>query len=420
VANQKSMRAVFNSLGSNYNWQYVWHSLKTFFGSSRSNSSDSQQLSNLLEKKLGGKAFLFYKGRDAIEFLLRSAQIGEGDLVLTQALSCFAIEEAIIRAGASPAYVDTEENALNLSVNTLEQSYQQLKESGDAKKPRAVIVQNLLGVNADITGIKNWCQKHNLILILDLAQSFGISNTLTDLADGLVLSFGRDKIIDAVSGGAAIIKNNTKFPTSAQVFSLQVSARVGFEVMLRDKLYPVTTWMIRSLNGFGLDKLIFAIGQATGVLGSPTASPTKSMTVLPNFHASLALLMLDNLQKQIYHRRKIARYYLENLRDQKNIQLLTTAKDIEEEVPTRFAVLLDKPDILALWLAQRQIFLSDRWYRMPADSGRLQKKSAYSPGSCVNTENIVNSIFNLPTHINCTLLQAANVVEKIKNYELRN
>ena len=158
-----------------------------------------------LEKDWSSQVILTAKGRDAIELALKNLNLKAGDQVLTQAFSCVALEQAIQRAGFDPVFVDCAPGKLNFSVPQLKQALKQ------AHQAKAVIVQHSLGYPAEIAQIKQFCSKQDLVLIEDLAQAYGAKDLqrepLGTDADCLVLSFGKDKILDAVQGGAVIASN---------------------------------------------------------------------------------------------------------------------------------------------------------------------------------------------------------------------
>ncbi len=376
---------LFNSLGSNYNLKFALTALAQLI---RSDKSAPAELKKKLKKRFGGKVYLFHKGRDAIQFSLESLGIGKGADVLTQAFACYAVEEAIKRTGANPVYADVEKNTLNYSVSTLQQAYQQ------AENPQAVIVQNILGYPADIVAIKAWCQKHNLLLIEDLAQSFGAKSSegkeLGSYGDAVVLSFGRDKIVDAVSGGAAIIKPNNPYDIRAETEPRSV---LPLGTVSRDMFYPFLTWGIRSMWSIGLGRLLWKFSYSLNLLISPTQTLVAKKVMLPVEYAKLALIQLDNLERQLKHRRKISHIYHQHLRSS-----LADKTLISRGTCLRYPFVVDDPDKLANQLARKGFFLSDRWYQAPVDCGRIECLSVYKQGTCPNAENLSNHIFNLPTH----------------------
>ncbi len=396
------MKPIFNSLGSNYDFSFACRAL---FFLLAPGSSARTALSRELESRFGGEAHLLYKGRDAIQCALEGLGIGRGDGVLTQALTCYAIEEAILRTGAIPVFVDIEKDHLNLSVATLQHTY------GRAHTPRAVIVQNTLGVPADMEEIKKWCSEKKLVLIEDLAQSIGaVSSTgkmLGSYGDAVVLSFGRDKIVDAVSGGAVIFRR----PANHKI---ETSGRVHTGTIIKDMIYPALTWKIRKTHRILLGKIILRLFRNVGLMTSAVASPTATATPMPAPHARLTLYQWHKLDEGLAHRRKIGQTYLAHLNEKANI--LTSKQIVEQGANLRLPMVVENPDDLIKHLSFSNIYLADRWYRSPVDCGNLPVKSIYKQGTCPNAEKLSRTVVNLPTHINVGEKDAVRIANAVNNY----
>jgi perosamine synthetase len=403
---------IFHSLGSNYSSEFVTASLKNIFFP---DSAAKEKLRSSLNQRFQGKSFLFYKGRDAIEFAFRAYGIGANATVLTQAFTCLAIEEAITRAGATPMFVDLEKEQLNPSVVTLEKALKK------ATNVRAVLIQHTLGYPADIQQIQQWCKKNNLLLIEDLAQSLGAldadGNEVGMYADVVICSFGRDKIIDTVAGGASIFKK-----AGFHIESISVDKKVPFPIILRDMLYPFFTSIIRNTHQIGVGKILFQVLKRLNLLTSPIESPTRKMAELPAQYAALALFQFKNLEAQLLHRRTIARKYSEELQKMNlpNVTVLfefTSEKKLGQCVHQRFPIIVKDPGALSKELAKQQIYLSDRWYRKAVDFGSLKKKTEYEAGSCPNAEELAQYIFNLPTHQFISQDDTQKILQAIKKFE---
>lgn len=183
--------SIFNSLGSNYDFNFV---LKSLF------SRGNDDLKSFLENKYKGQVTLVYKGREAIELAL--GNINKGSLVGINDFTCIAVYEAVKKAGMEVEYLDIDKGELNFSAETLKK----------AVNVKAVIIQNTLGYPCDIEKIAQICKEKKIILIEDLAHSIGTRYENGEEAgmvgDFVVLSFSQDKIIDAVSGGALISRIN--------------------------------------------------------------------------------------------------------------------------------------------------------------------------------------------------------------------
>lgn len=406
-----SSKYIFHSLGANYTWQSVTAALLPGF------------VNNQLEKLVGSisskwqakQVILTYKGRDAIELALRGLGIGDDDVVLTQAFACCAIEEAIVRVGAKPIYVDISNENLNLTTNTLQAVWQKLSLSKKTKV--ALIVQHMLGQPAAMIQIANWCKKNNILLIEDLAQSAGAmlgdNHEVGEWGEAIVYSFGQDKIIDSVSGGAVVFKS--------QPVNLPELAYPPTTAVIRDVFYPLITKLITVGFGSGWGKVVFWLAKWLGWLRSPAGSPTNYASVFAAPLAKLANLSWRAQPQNLKHRRKLAAIYWQELQ-QAGLQswcLSVTAKNINLAAWQRFPIVLPKDvDIIELnaYLKQRGYYLSDRWYRQPVDSGNLPFLSSYKLGSCVVVEDMANRVYNLPTHRGVSEEKAWQLVQLLSQF----
>jgi perosamine synthetase len=356
-----------------------------------------------LKKELGkfwpGEINLVYKGRDAIDLCLRRYGIDKNsDGVMTQAFTCGAIEEGIGRAGATPLYVDIDKKKLNPTVDILEKAWNNNKQL----KIKAIIIQHSLGNPADIKDIYNWTQKKKILLIEDLAQSFGAKDNdeklLGSYADAIILSFGRDKIIDAVSGGAIVYKTK---PTNNLLEEINSPKK---HIVIKDLSYPFFTWLIRSTFNIGVGKIIHKFLKKINWFYSPVNSPTNKITSLPSAMAALALIQIRDFSKNHQHRKKMFKLYSEKL-SSLPIKIITNSGSF-----LRFVFLTsDHQGLIESW-RKNNIHLSDRWYRQAVDCGSRGCSKFYSAGSCINAEEVSNQIVNLPTHQKISLKDAEKIV----------
>lgn len=404
------MRSVFNSLGSNYSAQFVVSALANCFVSSN-NSVEK------LEQKLGtifsGTAVGVYKGRDAIATAL-SVLLPKSSQILTQALSCYAVEEGILRAGMHAVYADVAKNSTNLSTQTIAKAYK--------KNPTitAVLVQHSLGIPADILQIRKWCTENKILLIEDIAQGYGGTDEAGSVvgthSDVVICSFGRDKIIDAVSGGAVIFKNLTQAEYE-KVRQLRLEYQtVPFKVVLSDLLYPLITTIVRKTHHLGFGKLVFVVSKRLGILSSPIMSKLQTSALLHPAYASLALLSLESVNTQLAHRKQIAQIYFSHLRSLPQLQMLVGSKLIERSSNLRFSfICTQKSDVqrIITLLKNNSVYISDRWYRAAVDCGSFACKTAYKTGSCINGEYIAQRVINLPTHKEISPQLAEQISKKI-------
>lgn len=401
------MKTVFNSLGVNYSSRFRRLAWRQLFNPDR---SAPERLLRQLENEFQGKAVLTYKGRQAITLALQLLGIKSGDLVFAQAFTCHAVETAIIESGAKAVFVDLASNSLNFSVKELDES---LAKVG---VPRALVVQHTLGFPARMQQIRAWCNQHQVLLIEDLAQAVGAridGKPVGSWADAVVLSFGRDKILDAVSGGACIIKNQAA-ANSLSSMKVQLLPVAKIDLLI-DLLYPQLTWLIRSTDLIYVGKAVYKILRLLKILKSPVWTRTNQPQLLPSSLAALAELAWQELPTNLEHRKTIGKIYQTNLKS----ELLLTNSQVEPNY-LRFPILVERPQELIAALKKEKIYLSDRWYRQPVDSGALCYSSHYQSGSCPQAEIASKNIVNLPTHQSIDRKAAARIIEIINRHQHAN
>ncbi len=395
---------IFNSLGSNYSWQDAFVALRGFFSPEK---SSFDQLIALLNQVFPGYSVTpTYKGRDALELVLRSLGVGVGDVVLTQAFSCYAVEEAIIRCGAKPLYYDIDRAALVPTATTLNQALQRnTVESSSGIKVAAIIAQFSLGNCSSATAIEDWAREHQIAYVADLAQAIGIKQNEAFFGAGaaaIVISTGRDKVWDGMSGGFALTRvpiRNALVPTD----------EVGLIQTIRDCVYPILTILIRKLYPIYLGKLLHFLVTKMGLFYSPIESVYRRTTQMPLGLATFLLHRWSTIESDLLHRKVIAKVYYKLLGDQS----LIDEKAIEGGTNLRFPVFVENPHEIILKLEEHGIYIADRWYRKPVDSGSFQYASHYQLGSCPNAEIIAEHCINLPTHQLITPKIAKQIAELV-------
>ncbi len=104
-------------------------------------------------------------GTDALHLAVLAANIKPGDEVITTPFTFIATAEAICYAGAVPVFVDVDPRTFNIVPELIEEKI--------TPRTKAVIPVHIFGQPADMPAISDICQRHNLVLIEDCAQSFG-------------------------------------------------------------------------------------------------------------------------------------------------------------------------------------------------------------------------------------------------------
>ena len=152
-------------------------------------------------------------GTDALWMALLGLNVGEGDEVITSPGTFIATAEAISFCGATPVFVDIDEQTYNINPSLIE--------SAITPKTRAIIPVHLFGQPADMDPILEIARKHNLVVVEDACQSHGAEYTgrrAGSLADAGCFSFYPGKNLGAYGEAGAVVTNNQELAKKLRMF----------------------------------------------------------------------------------------------------------------------------------------------------------------------------------------------------------
>jgi len=183
-----------------------------------------------LESKIG--EFLDIKhviscanGTDALTMLYMAYNIGAGDAVFCPDITFFASVEPVMLLGATPVFCDIDAKTFNLSLESLEKQIHAVRREGKLN-PRAVVAVDFLGNPMDYTALARLCEKYQLLLIEDAAQSFGgdfQGRKCGSFGDSAATSFFPAKPLGCYGDGGAIMTNDDEIAKICQ--SLRVHGK---------------------------------------------------------------------------------------------------------------------------------------------------------------------------------------------------
>lgn len=160
-------------------------------------------------------------GTSAIHLALKCLGVGQGDVVFCSTLTFSATANPILYQGAEPVFIDSEYESWNMCPIALQKAFDDAKENN--KMPKAVIVVNLYGQSADYDKLIEICDKYNVPIIEDAAESLGAtykerqSGTIGEIG---IYSFNGNKII-TTSGGGMIVSNTEEYTKKALFWATQ-------------------------------------------------------------------------------------------------------------------------------------------------------------------------------------------------------
>lgn len=361
-----------------------------------------------LKLRFGYDAFTFASGRESLLALLLAFDLPAGSEVVIQGYTCVVVPNAIKAAGLKPVYADIDPETLNLTPETVQTVATPLT--------RVVICQHTFGIPSRAQELKALCDQHKWILIEDCAHVLpdrsGPSEILTH-ADHAILSFGRDKAISGIGGGAAL----TKHPeTARRLTEIHQRAR---EVRLLDVFrlleYPSRmAHIVRPLTGFKLAGFFVALQKLLGLFIPVLTSAEKqghmprTLRKMPNTLAALARHELANLEQLNDHRRALTKKYLE-ASAQHGWKVM---RGIMPSLPLqKFPMFIQNAASIRATLKQQNIHLDDGWTGCVVCPESCDIAAAgYKPGRDPHAETAAESVLSLPTHKTMTLAQADELI----------
>jgi dTDP-4-amino-4,6-dideoxygalactose transaminase len=351
---------------------------------------------------------LFSSGRSALTALLTACGVGEGDEVILQAFTCMVVPNAIRFTGATPIYADIDGSA-NIDPTGIEKAI--------TSRTKAIIVQHTFGTPADMDSVMHIARTNHLLVIEDCAHALGAvykGRKVGTIGDGAIFSFGRDKILSSVFGGAVLVKE-TGIAQKLRTIENHASYPSVFWIA-QQLLHPISMGIILPLYTSGIGKLFLVILQKLHFLSFPVSKsellgnrPKKYIQRYPN---ALAYLLMGQLQKSdryFKNRQAISSYYERKLKAM-HIPYLDNR---ETSARLRFGMVTGQSQRIIRGAKQKGVLLGN-WYHNVVDPvGSDMNKAGYEKGSCPKAEQLAKTIVNLPTRI--TQKQADWVIRNIQS-----
>ena len=142
-------------------------------------------------------------GTDALHLALRALNIGAGDEVISVAFTFVATTEAIGIVGATPVFVDIDENTFNMDASKIEEKI--------TPRTKAIIPVHLYGQPCDMDTIMAVAKKHNLHVIEDCCQAIGAKykgQMVGTFGDIGCYSFYPTKNLGGMGDGGMLVTNS--------------------------------------------------------------------------------------------------------------------------------------------------------------------------------------------------------------------
>ncbi|MAF85436.1 MAG: aminotransferase DegT [Dehalococcoidales bacterium] len=159
-----------------------------------------EKFEEMLADYIGVKyAVVFNSGTSALHAAPLSCGIGKGDEVIVPSFTFIATANTPLFVGAKPVFADIEEKTYGLDPEDVEGKI--------TPRTKAILPIHYGGSPCFMHELKQVAERHNLLLIEDVAESFGAAiggNKAGSFGDCATLSFCANKVITTGEGGAVV------------------------------------------------------------------------------------------------------------------------------------------------------------------------------------------------------------------------
>lgn len=290
----------------------------------------------------------------------------DGDEIIVPANTFIASILAISLNGLKPVLVEPELETYLIDPYKIEEKITQ--------KTKGILVVHLYGQTCQMEKISSIAQKYSLKIIEDAAQAHGAyskEKRAGNLGDVAAFSFYPSKNLGALGDAGAVTTNHSEL---AQ--------------------------MVRALANYGSPE--------------PYVFMEKGINArMDEFHAIVLREKLKNLDKENQKRRKIAKFYLQNIKNP--LITLPTFRRPNEHVWHLFVIRTKYRDQLKDYLEKHNISTLIH-YPIPP-----HKQLAYKDWNTLNfpiTEKIHNEVLSLPLCPTMTLKEAKEVVKIVNSFKV--
>ena len=301
-------------------------------------------------------------GLDSITIALMANGIKTGDEVIIPAFTFIATALAVEKAGATPVFVDVEEETMQMDPCEIERAI--------TVKTKAIIPVFLYGQCSDMGRIEKIANEYNLKIIIDAAQAHGAmygNKKLGQLGDAVCFSFYPGKNLGALGDAGAIITND-----ESCYHVMKMMTNYGSETKYHHDIYGMNS---------RLDEV----------------------------QASFLRIKLRYLDKMIDERQRIAYRYLKEINN-KSVEL--PVEKYGKHVWHIFAIHVENRDEFRHILAEKGIETNIH-YPIPVHLQKSFEDYGFKKGDYPITERLSKTELSLPLYYGMTEEEQSYVIDII-------
>ncbi len=221
-------------------------------------------------------------GTDALTLALKAWGIVPGDAVFVPDFTFFSSAEVVSLEGATPVFVDVEEDTFNMDPKDLEQAIRATLSEG-LLKPRVIIAVDLFGQPADYPRIREIADRYGLLILEDGAQGFGGqigTRRACSFGDISTTSFFPAKPLGCYGDGGAVFTDNDEWAALIRSYRIHGkgtdkydNVRIGLNSRLDTLQAAVLLVKLKAFEEYELDAVNAAAGRYNSLLDGIVETP---------------------------------------------------------------------------------------------------------------------------------------------------
>lgn len=314
-------------------------------------------------------------GSDALVLASDILGFKDGKEVITSPFTFLASASCIAKNGAKPVFVDIDSETFEMDVEKAEAAV--------TEKTVGIIPIHLFCQMADMDGIMDIAKRHNLKVLEDAAEAFGMrwkgngselkhSGTIGDMG---VFSFFPTKTLGAYGDGGMIVTNDDELGELARIYRVHGATRKYH--------YDYLGYNSR----------------------------------LDTLQAAILLVKMKHINTAIKKRETVASWYRERLKDVPEVKL-PVIKGVQQPVYYVFNILAQKRDELAAYMKENEVQYSI-YYPEPLHTQKCFSYLGYKEGDFPVAEKAMKEILALPIYPEITEDEVDFVCDTIKKFYKR-
>ena len=303
-------------------------------------------------------------GTDAIIIALKALNIKKGDEVIVPSLTFSASVFSITEVGAKPVFIDVKPKSLDIDVSKIQKKIN--------KKTKAIMVVHLYGRPVEMDKLLSLAKQNNLKVIEDCAESLGAKykkKMTGSFSDVSCFSF-HNKLIATGEGGMILTNNYNILKKINLLRNPAPDNRTNFKYI--------------SLN-----------------------------SRMSNVNSAIGLGQLENLNKFVFKKRLVSKFYKKYLENINGIEFFDEQKNCFSTY-WRHSILIKNVNLknkLINYLKKRGVFSRGLFY--PMHLHPLYRQNKYF---LPNTVYVSNHSIDIPSSVNLNEIKVRYISKCIKEF----